>query len=81
MHLAGKHCRRGVFVSDHGAGVEVTVACAVTEQVHIDVAALIKHCNGCLADDKVPRHVVVEPEPLPKLATFKLSKPAVRGLG
>jgi fatty-acyl-CoA synthase len=44
----------------------------------IDVAALIKHCNGCLAVYKVPRYVVVEPEPLPKLATFKLSKPAVR---
>jgi fatty-acyl-CoA synthase len=44
----------------------------------IDVASLIKHCNGCLADYKVPRYVVVELEPLPKLATFKLSKPAVR---
>jgi fatty-acyl-CoA synthase len=44
----------------------------------IDVAALIAHCNGRLADYKVPRYVVVEAEPLPRLATGKLSKPAVR---
>jgi fatty-acyl-CoA synthase len=44
----------------------------------IDVARLIAHCNACLADYKVPRYVVVEPEPLPRLATGKLSKPAVR---
>jgi len=44
----------------------------------IDVAALIAHCNGRLADYKVPRYVVVEGEPLPRLATGKLSKPAVR---
>jgi fatty-acyl-CoA synthase len=44
----------------------------------IDVPALIAHCNGRLADYKVPRYVVVEPEPLPRLATGKLSKPAVR---
>lgn len=44
----------------------------------IDVAALIAHCNGRLADYKVPRYVVVEPEPLPRLPTGKLSKPAVR---
>lgn len=44
----------------------------------IDVPALIAHCNGRLADYKVPRYVVVETEPLPRLATGKLSKPAVR---
>lgn len=44
----------------------------------VDVASLIAHCNGRLADYKVPRYVVVEPEPLPRLATGKLSKPAVR---
>jgi fatty-acyl-CoA synthase len=44
----------------------------------IDVPALIAHCNRCLADYKVPRYVVVESEPLPRLATHKLSKPAVR---
>lgn len=46
--------------------------------VQIDVAALISHCNERLADYKVPRYVAVEVEPLPRLATGKLSKPAVR---
>jgi fatty-acyl-CoA synthase len=44
----------------------------------LDVQALIRHCNDRLADYKVPRYVVVETEPLPRLATGKLSKPAVR---
>ena len=44
----------------------------------IEVAALVAHCNSRLADYKVPRYVVVEDEPLPRLATGKLSKPAVR---
>lgn len=42
------------------------------------VADLVAHCNTRLADYKVPRYVVVEDEPLPRLATGKLSKPAVR---
>lgn len=44
----------------------------------IKVTELISHCNARLADYKVPRYVVVEDEPLPRLATGKLSKPAVR---
>jgi fatty-acyl-CoA synthase len=44
----------------------------------IDVPELVRHCNGRLADYKVPRYVVVEDEPLPRLPTGKLSKPAVR---
>jgi fatty-acyl-CoA synthase len=44
----------------------------------IDVSALIAHCNGLIADYKVPRYVVVRPEPLPRLATQKISKPALR---
>ena len=44
----------------------------------IEVAALVAHCNSRLADYKVPRYVVIEDEPLPRLATGKLSKPAVR---
>ena len=44
----------------------------------IVVEALVAHCNSRLADYKVPRYVVVEDEPLPRLATGKLSKPAVR---
>lgn len=44
----------------------------------VDVAALIQHCNANLSDYKVPRYVIYSPEPLPRLATGKLSKPAVR---
>lgn len=44
----------------------------------VDVAALIAHCNGNLSNYKVPRYVAFSPEPLPRLATGKLSKPAVR---
>ena len=44
----------------------------------IRVDELVAHCNARLADYKVPRYVVVEDEPLPRLATGKLSKPAVR---
>ncbi len=44
----------------------------------IDIAALVAHCNERLSDYKVPRYVVTEAEPLPRLATNKLSKPAVR---
>lgn len=44
----------------------------------VDVAALIQHCDINLANYKVPRYVVYSPEPLPRLATGKLSKPAVR---
>jgi fatty-acyl-CoA synthase len=44
----------------------------------IDIGALIAHCNERLADYKVPRYVVVEDAPLPRLNSGKLSKPAVR---
>ncbi|MFC4295877.1 class I adenylate-forming enzyme family protein [Novosphingobium tardum] len=44
----------------------------------IDVAALIRHCDANLANYKVPRYVAYSREPLPRLATGKLSKPAVR---
>lgn len=44
----------------------------------LDVAALIDHCNQRLADFKVPRFVVVRDQPLPRLATQKISKPALR---
>jgi fatty-acyl-CoA synthase len=44
----------------------------------IDVPGLIAHCNARLADFKVPRHVAVRDAPLPRLATQKISKPALR---
>jgi fatty-acyl-CoA synthase len=44
----------------------------------VDVTALIAHCNNNLSDYKVPRFVAFSRDPLPRLATGKLSKPAVR---
>ncbi len=44
----------------------------------IDIKALIAHCNERLADFKVPRYVALESEPLPRLATQKISKPILR---
>jgi fatty-acyl-CoA synthase len=44
----------------------------------LDVAALVGHCNRHLADYKVPRYVVLEPASLPRLATGKIAKPALR---
>ena len=44
----------------------------------IDVAALIAHCDKHLSNYKVPRYVVIEPEPLHRVATGKISKPVLR---
>ena len=46
----------------------------------VDVKALIAHCNVNLSNYKVPRYVAYSSDPLPRLATGKLSKPAVREL-
>lgn len=44
----------------------------------IDVPALIRYCDANLSNYKVPRYVAFSRDPLPRLATGKLSKPAVR---
>src|SRR5262249_17331921 len=44
----------------------------------ISIRPLVAHCNARLADFKVPRYVVQSPEPLPRLATGKLSKAELR---
>lgn len=46
----------------------------------IDVASLIRYCDANLSNYKVPRYVAFSADPLPRLATGKLSKPAVRKL-
>ena len=40
--------------------------------------SLIDHCGEHLAAFKVPRYLVLSDEPLPRLATGKISKPALR---
>lgn len=44
----------------------------------VSVEDLIRHCNDNLSNFKVPRYVIYSPEALPRLATGKMSKPAVR---
>ncbi|MGQ0619491.1 MAG: class I adenylate-forming enzyme family protein [Panacagrimonas sp.] len=43
-----------------------------------DILRLIEHCNAQLANFKVPRYVEFEQDPLPRLATGKIAKPALR---
>ena len=46
----------------------------------IDVGELIRYCDANLSNYKVPRYVAFSADPLPRLATGKLSKPAIRQL-
>ncbi len=55
-----------------------TPLAVVYGRARIDVGSLIAHCNERLADFKVPRYVAFESEPLPRLATQKISKPLLR---
>jgi fatty-acyl-CoA synthase len=41
-------------------------------------AALYDHCLANLSKFKVPRYIVIDQEPLPRLATGKIAKPALR---
>ncbi|SHN46648.1 class I adenylate-forming enzyme family protein [Cryptosporangium aurantiacum] len=44
----------------------------------VDAGTVVAACDKAMADYKVPRYVVVRPEPLPRLASGKLSKRAIR---
>lgn len=44
----------------------------------LQIEQIVAHCNQNLADYKVPRYIVVEVEPLPRLPTGKIAKPALR---
>ncbi len=44
----------------------------------VDIAALVEHCNKELSAYKVPRYIVQESEPLPRVATGKIAKPVLR---
>jgi len=52
---------------------------AIVHAAHpLKVEDVIAHCNQNLADYKVPRYMVIENEPLPRLPTGKIAKPALR---
>jgi fatty-acyl-CoA synthase len=65
-------------IAAHDDKFQETPLAAVYAAGPVDVVALIAHCNQRLADYKVPRYVAVRSEPLPRLATAKISKPALR---
>lgn len=65
-------------IAAHDEKFQETPLAVVYAAQPVDVAALIAHCNQRLADFKVPRYVAVRTEPLPRLATAKISKPALR---
>ena len=44
----------------------------------LTIETVIQHCNTHLSAFKVPRYVVLEGEALPRLATGKIAKPALR---
>lgn len=67
-----------VVIAAHDPKFDETPMAIVHATEEIDVSALIDHCNGRLADYKVPRYVAIEADPLPRLATGKLSKPELR---
>jgi fatty-acyl-CoA synthase len=48
------------------------------DPARLSVPAIIEHCNRHLTNYKVPRYVVIEREPLPRLPSGKISKPAIR---
>lgn len=77
-------------ISEHPGIVEVLVIAAPCEKFgetpmaiyhgpeEVSVEALIRRCNDNLSNFKVPRYVIYSPDPLPRLATGKMSKPALR---
>ena len=44
----------------------------------LDEQRVVQHCEKVLSDYKVPRYVVLRSEPLPRLPSGKLDKPAIR---
>jgi len=44
----------------------------------LDQSAIIAHCEKLLSDYKVPRYVVLRPDPLPRMPSGKLDKRAIR---
>lgn len=45
---------------------------------HLDEAAVVAHCERVLSDYKVPRYVVLNSDPLPRLPSGKIAKREIR---
>ncbi|MDN5913780.1 MAG: AMP-binding protein [Pseudonocardia sp.] len=51
---------------------------AIVSGDSLDAATIVEECNRQMADYKVPRYVIVRDEPLPRLPSGKIAKPAIR---
>jgi fatty-acyl-CoA synthase len=65
-------------ISADDASFGETPMAIVYGSAEISPAKIIEHCNTHLSNYKVPRYVVVQKEPLPRLASGKIAKPALR---
>ncbi|WP_321884678.1 class I adenylate-forming enzyme family protein [Paraburkholderia bannensis] len=55
-----------------------TPLAVISGEASLQIDAVIAHCNAHLSGFKVPRYMVISTDPLPRLATGKLAKPALR---
>ncbi|MGV0852744.1 class I adenylate-forming enzyme family protein [Mycolicibacterium phlei] len=51
---------------------------SVADGHHLDEATVIEHCERVLSDYKVPRYVVLNSDPLPRLPSGKIAKREIR---
>jgi fatty-acyl-CoA synthase len=66
-----------VAVPDERWG-EVPAALVVTDSAELTAATVVELCRLELADYKVPKHVYLRPEPLPRTMSGKLAKAEIR---
>lgn len=57
---------------------ETPLAIIYGDNSRLSPEAVVAHCDKHLSNYKVPRYVVIEPEPLPRLPSGKISKQALR---
>ncbi|MCC2602390.1 class I adenylate-forming enzyme family protein [Sphingopyxis yananensis] len=69
-----------VIAANDDAFGETPMAVIYGETAKLSIADIIAHCDRALASYKVPRYVTLEDEPLPRLPSGKISKPALRAL-
>jgi fatty-acyl-CoA synthase len=74
--LPGVHEVAVIAASDEKFGE--TPLAIICGEASVQVEDVVAHCNEHLSGFKVPRYVVIGTEALPRLATGKLAKPALR---
>jgi fatty-acyl-CoA synthase len=68
-----------VIAADDAEFGETPLAVVYGDSRVLTNSLIVEHCLEQLARYKVPRYVVIEPEPLPRLPSGKISKTALRG--